>query len=269
METSSDPGLVSLLAFWAEAGVDVAYTDDPVDRLAQGGRPAAMKAGRASPATLGATSRPVLPAPAIEGASAERELAARTAAATADSVEELESVVQGFFGETAGVAAKLGRGAHEPHVLVVGEAPSAEDEAEDRPFGGAAGRLLDRMLAAAGLLDRAYLTYAALRRPAGVGGDEAGVSAAFLARLIALARPRAMLLLGEGPARTVLDTGGGIMALRGRWLERPGEGAGAPPVPALTTFSPSFLLSQPLAKRRAWEDVLTLAARVDLPDNDA
>jgi DNA polymerase len=80
----------------------------------------------------------------------------------------------------------------------------------------------------------------------------------FLDRLIALARPRALLLLGAGTARAVLREEGAIHALRSRALERVSDD-GALRTPAFVSFAPAFLLRQPAVKKLFWADLLALA----------
>ena len=151
--------------------------------------------------------------------------------------------------------------------MVIGEAPGAEDENAGAPFAGAAGRLLDRMLAAAGLADRALITRTLFWRPPGdrqPTPEEHALCAPFLERAIALAQPRALLLAGAGVARVMLGRSEPILTLHGRWLEwRSADGALE--LPALPTLSPAFLLRQPIAKAKSWSDLLTLSERIDRP----
>jgi DNA polymerase len=84
----------------------------------------------------------------------------------------------------------------------------------------------------------------------------------FLDRAIALVQPRALLLLGAGPVRTLLRQEGGIKGLRGRWFERSGDD-GALITPALASLSPGFLLQQPATKKLFWADLLALSARLE------
>ncbi len=249
-----DPAaLASLLAFWSDAGVDTALADDPVDRLAER-RPKPVPA--AAPAPVRA------PGPAAVGAAAlqTRVQAAGEAASSVADLAALATAAAAFFDLAQGPVV-FGRGATDASVLVVGDAPTADDEAESQAFAGAAGRLLDRMLAAAGLGERAWLTHTVLQRPSAgtTSPEQVAVAAPFLERAADLLAPRAVLLLGDGPVRSLLGQGGGVLTLRGRWSEWRG-------LPVLATFPPGFLLRQPLAKRQAWQDVLTLAARLDRPD---
>ncbi|EPX85087.1 uracil-DNA glycosylase, family 4, partial [Rubellimicrobium thermophilum DSM 16684] len=150
-------------------------------------------------------------------------------------------------------------------LMVVGEAPGREEDIEGRPFVGAAGRLLDRMLAAIGR-DRAdpdparavYITNVLPWRPPGnrtPTPEEIARWSPFLRRHVELAAPRVLLILGNTPAQALLGRGG-ITRLRGQWQTVLGR-------PALPSFHPSFLLRQPEAKREAWADLLALQARLE------
>jgi len=73
-----------------------------------------------------------------------------------------------------------------------------------------------------------------------------------------------LLLVGGASAKAMLKRPEGILALRGRWFEwRSSDGALE--LPALPTLHPAFLLRQPAAKKKSWEDLLTLAERLDRP----
>ena len=124
---------------------------------------------------------------------------------------------------------------------------------------------VDRMLAAAGLTDKVFITNTVFWRPPGnrtPSPQEQAACAPFVERTFALLKPKAVLLLGAAAARSVLQTEDGIMKMRGQWREwRLNEGAVA--APAMPTLHPAFLLRQPQAKRQVWADLLTLAVRLE------
>jgi DNA polymerase len=151
--------------------------------------------------------------------------------------------------------------------MVIGEGPGAEEDLQGAPFVGRAGKLLDKMLAAAGLADRVFITNTVFWRPPGNRTPtpaEQAACAPFLERAIALVRPKMLMLAGGASAKHVLGTTDGILSLRGRWFEwRSADGALE--LPALPTLHPAFLLRQPAAKKHAWEDLLKLVERLDRP----
>lgn len=250
----------SLLAFWAEAGVDACFEDAPVDRAAAPPPPAIKAAARAVAS--------VVPAP-DPAAAADAMAEARRLAAAASDLEALKAAADAFDGcPLKGLGARqavFGRGNPAADLLVIGEAPGADEDARGEPFVGKAGQLLDRILDAAGLAGRVYIVNTVFWRPPGnrpPSPDEQAVCLPFVERALQLIQPRATLLLGASAARAVLGAGDGILKLRGQWREwRPAEGGLI--VPVMPTLHPAFLLRQPQAKKQVWADILAMAARLD------
>lgn len=259
----------SLLAFWADSGVDAMLLDQPVDRIEAGKiappQPPARKVAAVQPA-----ARTALPGQAdVSGAIAQ----AQALAGAADSLEALKAAIAGFDGcpikhEGAARQSVFYRGREDASVVVIGEGPGAEEDAQGLPFVGRAGQLLDRMLAAAGLTDRVLITNTVFWRPPGnrtPNPQEQAICAPFVERTIALVKPKALLLVGGASAKAMLKKDEGILSLRGRWFEwRSADGALE--LPAMPTLHPAFLLRQPAAKKRAWADLLTLVERLDRPE---
>lgn len=263
-----DPALVSLISFWADAGVEIAVGDEPVDRLAPRPAPEPRSEPRrslAAPLSPAPASAPPLAAPpSVHAEALER---ARALANAAQDWASLQAAVEAFEapGRPQSAPMVFSRGALSPQVLVIGEGPSGEDEAAGAPFSGRIGALLDRMLAAAELGERALILptsfWRARDRSAAAGLET--LCAPFLHRAIALARPKAVLLVGEAGQRSVLGRSEPILQARGRWTDwRWDQDEKTVPVPALATFHPAFLLQHPAAKKRAWADLLSLADKV-------
>ncbi len=250
----------SLLAFWRDAGVDACYGDAPVDHTHIAPPPAVKAVQRA-------TASVVMP---LAGVNADDALAeARRLAAGAATLQDLAAAVAAFEGcPLRGMGATqsvFGRGNPNASVLIVGEGPGGDEDRAGQPFVGKAGQLLDRMLAAAGLTDKVFITNTVFWRPPGnrtPSPQEQAVCAPFVERAFALLKPRAVLLLGAASAKSVLGAEEGIMKLRGAWKEwRLLEGAVSAPV--MPTLHPAFLLRQPQAKRQVWADLLSLTVRLE------
>lgn len=261
----------SLLAFWADAGVDSVLLDSPVDRI-EAGRvaPPAPPPRRGPPSPQAAA--PVRQQPDVAGAIAE----ARVRAAAAADLEALRTAISAFEGcplrfEGAARQSVFYRGVADAEVMIVGEGPGADEDVQGQPFVGRAGKLLDKMLAAAGLADRVFITNTVFWRPPGNRTPtpaEQMICAPFVERAVTLVRPKILLLVGGASAKSMLKTEEGILSLRGRWFEwRSAEGDLE--LPALPTLHPAFLLRQPAAKKRAWTDLLTLTERLDRPGRSA
>ena len=151
-------------------------------------------------------------------------------------------------------------------IMVVGEAPGAEEDRQGLPFVGASGRLLDRMLACIGL-DRtsAYITNILPWRPPGNRQPNAAEIAAclpFAERHVALMHPKVLVLAGGTSAKTILGTTEGITRLRGRWIDHTMPGMAAP-IPTIAIYHPAYLLRQPAQKRDAWRDLLAIKVRLE------
>ncbi|MFZ5670217.1 MAG: uracil-DNA glycosylase, partial [Pseudomonadota bacterium] len=210
--------------------------------------------------------RPASAGPDIAAAVAD----ARARAAQAGTLEALADAIAGFEGcglrfEGARQAV-FARGNPNGPVMIVGEGPGGEEDAQGLPFVGRAGKLLDRMLEAAGLQDRVFITNTVFWRPPGnrtPSAAEQALCAPFLQRAIQLVKPKMLLLLGGAAAKSVLKRDEGILSLRGRWFEWTGEDGTV--MPALPTLHPAFLLRQPAAKKKAWQDLLMLVERLDRP----
>ena len=262
----------SLLAFWADAGVDAMLLDAPLDRIAAGRIappvPAVRKPVASAPAPL-----PLRPAqPDVSAAVAQ----AQALAAAADSLEALAAAIASFDGcplkfEGAASQAVVYRGDPAAPLMVIGEGPGQDEDRQGQPFVGRAGQMLDRMFAAAGLTERVLITNTVFWRPPGnrtPTPSEQAVCAPFVERAIALVQPKMLLLVGGASAKAMLKNDEGILSMRGRWHEwRSADGAMT--LPAMPTLHPAFLLRQPAAKKKAWADLLTLTERLDRPDRES
>ena len=146
----------------------------------------------------------------------------------------------------------FGVGASETPLLFVGEAPGAEEDRRGEPFVGAAGQLLDKMIAAMGWTrETVYIANVLMCRPPGNRDpqpDEVSQCLPFLHRKIEAIRPRIIVALGKPATHALLSTTAPISALRGRFHEFRG-------IKVMPTFHPAFLLRQPDRKRDAWSDL--------------
>jgi len=252
--------LLAALALQLDWGAEEALEDAPPDRWAA--RPAAPPAAPAAPPAREAP-RAAPPAPA--GLPPPAAARAAAAAAAAPDLAALRAAIAAFDGSPLRETATnlvFADGDPASGLMFIGEAPGAEEDRLGRPFVGASGQLLDRMLASIGLRREEgdfYITNILPWRPPGnrtPTDAEITLFLPFVLRHIALVRPRHVVLLGATAARALLRTREGITRLRGRWLGLPVEGLGE--VPALATLHPAYLLRTPAAKREAWADLLLL-----------
>jgi DNA polymerase len=164
-----------------------------------------------------------------------------------------------------------GEGSPRPLVMVIGEAPGADEDAQGRPFVGPAGKLLDKMLAAIGLSreTNCFIANILKCRPPGNRDpepDERAVCTRFLERQILLLKPRAILCAGRVSAQTLLQTTAPMASLRNgkRWNYVLSGGGVETTIPLFATYHPSALLRNEGWKRPAWEDLKAFREFLDL-----
>lgn len=249
---------LAALAWHVEAGVDEVIGDAPVNRY---------ELAAEAPKPAGAGGPAAVRGPVAVAFGADPVAVATAAAARAMTLADLREAMAAFD------LCELKRGARNTvfadgnplaRVLVLGEAPGADEDREGRPFVGRAGQLLDRMFAAIGL-DRTspdparslYITNVLPWRPPGNRDPEPGEIALmlpFVERHIALADPEVIVVMGNTPL-FALTGGRGILRARGTWTTALGK-------PVLPMTHPAYLLRNPAAKREAWADLLSLQARL-------
>jgi uracil-DNA glycosylase len=268
---------LALLKLYIEWGADEAIEPTPQSRLGatlpRPAMPAHKPAGPAPAPQLSEQPTPAFrPAPAPARAVGPMDqaavLSAREAARAAPDLAALKEALVRFDGVALSRTATnlvFADGNPAAKVMLVGEAPGADEDRLGLPFVGVSGQLLDRMMAAIGL-DRTsfYITNVCLWRPPGNRKPtdlELAAQKPFVERHIELVAPKVLVLVGAAAAQGLLGTTEGITRLRGRWFEyRPGSSGGGSgqTIPALPIFHPAYLLRQPAQKRETWRDLLKL-----------
>lgn len=255
------------IAAWLEwhalAGVDCCLLE-PGQRAPQPQMPPA------EPTRPGLAPEPLAPSGGAAPLTPLPGMDARRIARSCRTIADIAQALETFEGCPLKATASrlcLFDGNPEARLMLIGEAPGAEEDRLGKPFVGPSGRLLDRMLAWVGL-DRSqvYITNVIFWRPPGNRPPTASELAAclpFLERQIALVAPELLLFLGGLAARTLLGLQEGVTRLRGReFLYRNTDLERG--VPAYVTYHPAYLLRQPAQKRFFWRDLLQVAARLGL-----
>jgi DNA polymerase len=144
-------------------------------------------------------------------------------------------------------------------LMLVGEGPGAEEDRQGLPFVGAAGELLNKILAAIGLpRDAVYVANIVKCRPPGNRDpepDEVRACRGYLERQIDLVRPDVIVALGRIAAQELLGTDASLSRLRGDWHEVRG-------IPVRVTYHPAALLRNAAWKRPTWEDMQLVRDRL-------
>ncbi len=261
---------LALLQWQIEMGADEAIGEVPIDRLVAPPPEPRQIARPAPPARTAAFAEAQIATPprALTESAAEPVQSARALAAQALTIDALAAIVAGFDAcplKRTATNTVFADGNPAAPVMIVGEAPGADEDRIGKPFVGRAGQLLDRMLAAIGL-DRTgvQITNVIYWRPPGnrkPTAQEIASCLPFVFRHIALSRPKVLVLAGGTAATSLLDTTEGITRLRGRWFDLAIPGLDAP-LPTLPMFHPAYLLRTPERKREAWRDLLALKAKL-------
>ncbi|MPY76200.1 MAG: uracil-DNA glycosylase [Alphaproteobacteria bacterium] len=279
-DPQSRPGASEALRWLADMGADEMIGDSTVNRYSEAqsapaGPAAATLSDRAAPLppNVPPSVRPAVAAAPALLAPAQGAQDAREAAGSAATLDELRDRLEAFEGCALKFTATntvFCDGHADAEVMFIGEAPGVEEDRQGKPFVGASGQLLDRMLAAIGLSrqghgpEGAYISNVLFWRPPGNRSPTTAEIAAclpFIQRHIELAQPKVLVYLGGTSAKAMLDTQTGIMRLRGKWSDFSTPGL-AHPIPALATFHPAYLLRTPGQKRESWTDFLSIKKKL-------
>ena len=256
---NEDLGIKEILEWYLTAGVDETCGEVPF-ALAE----PAKEMPRIVPAAVSAAVRPAensarpatteLAQATINACQSARELCQK-----AETLEELKKMVEEFDGCALKLTANktvFGYGSGTARLLLIGEAPGADEDRSGIPFVGRSGQLLEKMLKAIGFdRNECFITNVLPWRPPGnrtPTEGEIAVCLPFLKRQIDLVSPEAIMILGGSAANALLDNGEPISRMRGKWLEYKKSDGGK--VPVLASFHPAYLLRNSGQKAKAWVD---------------
>lgn len=260
MESALDFHTAKALLDWqVELGVTEAILDAPVNRY-----DLPDKARKPAAPTVEDKHAPIVQ-PKIDPAAVAREVAE-----SAGSIEALAQALAGFDHCDLRHGARnlvFAHGRPGARVMIIDKPPTRDEDLAGHPFAGAAGGLLDKMLAAIGLSREApdlenavYLTSVVPWRTLGDGdpsAEDLACLAPFLRRHITLAAPEIVVVMDNVAAQVLLGRKG-ISRMRGTWT----KGLDLPVMPML---HPERLMKEPMLKRDAWADLLEIRARLDAP----
>lgn len=191
--------------------------------------------------------------------------ATRLIAENAKNLDELREAVNSFKGLSITKTATntvFSDGNPTAKIMMVGEAPGAEEDAQGIPFCGASGKMLDQMFSYIGLerTKNFYITNTVFWRPPGnrrPTPEELAVCLPFVEKHISLIKPKLIILVGGTAIASLMDSNVGITKMRGQFYDYSNCYLDKP-IKTTAVFHPSYLLRSPGQKRIAWKDLLML-----------
>lgn len=281
-----------LLHFYAESGLDIALSEEPVDQFAasekaeslrkqQLSQMAAQRQPQNAPRQAQANQRPTNAAPAARSApppafapstsqtvpDAQQIALARESAASANTLQELRERLAAFDGCGLKFTAKnlcFEDGNPDAAIMFVGDVPGRDEDMEGLPFAGRTGQLFDNMLSAIGLTrEQTYLANMICWRPPGNRIPtplEIELCQPFIERQIALANPKIIVSFGGPATKLLTNSADTILRVRGNWLSH--ATAAGVQIPVMPSLHPAYLLRSPAQKRFAWQDLLSVKTKL-------
>ena len=277
--------LIAILAWQVEMGADEAVLDKPSHDLqdwislhdisgSNSEAPASLPSASLPPRSATTNSGPAMSDPAISGpmdntatASGKPQPPMPVALDRTNNLPDLANALNQLdscpLKHTASNMC-FSDGNAGTRLMIIGEAPSRDEDRLGVPFVGAVGQFLDRILASIGL-DRSgvYLTNFLPWRPPGnrtATAEEIDMLLPFLYRHVQIANPELVVILGGTPAKTILKSGSNILELRGRWRDIDfGDGVMRP---TMASLHPAYLMRSPAQKRLAFDDWYGLYCRL-------
>ena len=247
-------GAYAALAWQVELGVEDAVLDAPINRY-----------DIAEPAPIAKSTKPNVQTPVKELDPTDY---AKAAVKDIQDINALQNALNGFEHCDLRNGARntvFADGIPSSRVMIIGEAPGRDEDQQGKPFVGRAGQLLDKMFAAIGLSRASdlsakgiYITNVIPWRPPQnrePTPQEIAMMVPFLQRHIELVAPEFMVVMGNTPMSALLGMRG-ITKHRGTWGMFDGK-------PVLPMVHPAYLLRNPIAKRDAWADLLSLKKRME------
>lgn len=207
---------------------------------------------------------------------AEAIIESKKIAAACNNLEELQQSILDFNGLSVKKTATnmvFADGNPNAKIMVIGEAPGADEDAQGKPFAGASGQLLDKILACIDLdrksedVDKAvYLSNILNWRPPGnrtPTAQEIEISLPFIERHIALIKPKYLILCGAVPGKSLLNEKASLSKLRGKFYNYKGGEGEMEDIQCFVTYHPAYLLRTPAQKRAVWQDMLMLQRQLN------
>jgi uracil-DNA glycosylase family 4 len=247
--------MIDALKWCVEMGADEAIDETPVNRY---------ESAKLKEKPKAATVEMPKPQRKIESPSSAAQ-GTRVMAENCKTLAELEEVVRNFDGLSITKTATntvFSDGNPNSEIMMIGEAPGAEEDAQGIPFCGASGKMLDQMFSYIGLTREKnfYITNTLFWRPPGnrrPTPEELAICLPFVEKHIALINPKLIILVGGTAVTALLDDKNGITKMRGKFFDYNNPYL-SHPIKTTAVFHPSYLLRSPGQKKLAWQDALVI-----------
>jgi len=254
----------ALLEWQLAAGIDEAIGELPIDYFAIKPKLSIVKQEVLNPQITASSIKTSTPPTPLHLSPSAANSAAREFADKCNTLAELEEMVRKFDGcaiRKTATKTVFADGNPKAQIMLIGEAPGAQEDIQGIPFCGASGQLLDKILASIGL-DRntVYISNTIFWRPPGnrqPSPHEVSTCLPFVEKHIALVNPKLLILSGGTATMTLLQKDQSISRLRGKFYDYNNIYLNSPIKTALI-YHPSYLLRQPLNKKQAWQDLLLI-----------
>lgn len=275
METQVD--LTAALQWHIDAGCDECIEDEPINRfelIDSAPMMAAPQQTQAQPAVISsaAASPGVSRGTKVDPRDVDNNQQVRSAmmlAAQAKNIDELRQALDTFEGcilKKTATNLVLSDGPENAKLMLVGEAPGAEEDRQGLPFVGPSGQLMNAILGSVGIVrEEVLFSNTVFWRPPGnrtPTTQEAAVCKPFIERMIEIVDPKILICVGAPSAHTLLGQTQGISRLRGKWFSFQTPNL-SHPIDAIALFHPSYLLTTPVKKRDVWNDIRMIKRKLD------
>ena len=264
--------MITTLEWYVDHGVTDILLDKPIDRT----KPTEIKKPPGTEEKIRSVSDSKTSQQTFLGKSDAYEEAVKIAASI-NSLKELQQAIADFNGIAIKKTATnmvFADGNPKAPIMLIGEAPGADEDRLGKPFVGVSGQLLDKILACIGLSRHAedpeksvYISNILNWRPPGnrtPAPAEIEVSLPFIERHIQLIQPKIIILCGGVSAKSLLNRTEGVSRLRKKWHDYTPQtkNIGDMSVLARATYHPSYLLRTPLQKKAVWADMLEIQKKM-------
>jgi uracil-DNA glycosylase family 4 len=254
---------LELLRWHVSVGADEVIGDVPIDRFSL----TEVAPASALPQSAAETQTPLSLCPQ---ASDKVVQAATDLASQASDVFELLNALESFEGcglKKTATNLVFFEGNSLAKLMLIGEAPGAQEDRKGAPFAGPSGTLLDKMLSSIGVKrSEAMISNTVFWRPPGNRSpteQETAICLPFIKRLIELVHPKILIILGGSASKSLLGESQGVGRLRGRWFHYKAAVL-KHPIDTTVMFHPDTLLKTPNQKRATWQDLLIIKEKLRL-----